>query len=39
MLATNKLAVAGETVTPEKEMMERFLLGGGFLSGVEYLSR
>lgn len=26
MLGTNKLAVAGETVTIEKEVMDRFLL-------------
>lgn len=38
MLGTNKLAVAGETVTIEKEVMDRFLLGSGFLDGVDYLS-
>lgn len=34
MLGTNKLAVAGETVTLEKEVMDRVLLGGGFWVGL-----
>lgn len=38
MLGTNKLVVAGETVTLEKEAMDRFFLGGRFLDGVDYFS-
>lgn len=36
MLGTNKLAVAGETVTIEKEVMDRFLLEVD--SWMDYLS-
>lgn len=38
MLGTNKLGVAVETVTLEKAVMGRFLLGGGMLDGVDCLS-
>lgn len=38
MLGTNKLAVAGETVTVGKAVMDSFLLGGGWLDGVDCLS-
>jgi len=38
MLGTNKPAVAGETVTLVKKVMDRFLLGGGFWDGADDLS-
>lgn len=38
MLGTNMLAVAEETATPEKEVMDWFLFRGGFLDRADHLS-